>query len=69
MSVLNYPLSNAQMELLKLFNTNLSDQDLVELKTLLSSFYAEKAIAQADDIWDKKGLSDEDMDNWLNQKS
>jgi hypothetical protein len=66
MSVLNYPLSNAQVELLRLFNTNLSENELAELKNLLSVFYAKKAISQADAIWDEKGLSDQDMEKWLN---
>jgi hypothetical protein len=69
MSVLNYPLSNLQVELMKLFSTNLSDKELVELKDLLSKFYGDKAIKQADVVWDKKGFSDQDMDNWLNKKS
>ena len=69
MSVLNYPLSNVQVELMKLFSTNLSDNELIELKNMLSAFYANKAIAQADAIWDKKGLTDQDMDMWLNKNS
>jgi hypothetical protein len=66
---LNYPLSNVQIELMKLFSTNLSNKDLIELKDLLSGFYAEKAISKADAIWHERGLSDQDMENWLNQKS
>jgi hypothetical protein len=69
MSVLNYPLSNVQVELMKLFSTNLSDKELIELKNLLSNFYANKAITQADAIWDERGLTDQDMDKWLNKKS
>ena len=69
MSVLNYPLTNVQIELMKLFNTNLSENELIELKDLLSRFYANKAITEADAIWDEKGLTDEDMDKWLNKKS
>ena len=69
MSLLNYPLSNVQVELMKLFSTNLSDKELIELKDLLSVFYAEKAISQADAIWDEKGLNDQDMDKWLSKKS
>jgi hypothetical protein len=69
MSVLNYPLTNVQIELMKLFNTNLSEDELVELKRVLSRFFADKAIAKADVIWDEKRLSDEDMDKWLNEKS
>ncbi|HEY4196361.1 MAG TPA: hypothetical protein VGM63_12550 [Mucilaginibacter sp.] len=69
MSVLNYPLSNVQVELLKLFSSNLTERDLIELKDLLSGFYADKAINQADVIWTERKLTDEDMDKWLNEKS
>ncbi|HEY8931339.1 MAG TPA: hypothetical protein VIM55_19200 [Mucilaginibacter sp.] len=69
MSVLNYPLSNVQMELMKLFSTNLSDSELVELKDVLARFYAEKATSEADRLWDEKGLTDDDMEKLLNQKS
>jgi hypothetical protein len=67
MSVLNYPLTNLQIELLNLFKTNLSEQELVELKELLLKFYANKAIAGADAIWDERKLTDSDMDIWLNR--
>jgi len=69
MSVLNYPLSNVQIELMKLFSTNMSDKEVIELKDLLANYYAQKATEEADAIWDKKGLTDLDMDQWLNGKS
>ena len=69
MSTLDYPLNNAQMELMKLFSTNLSDSDLKDLKELLSRFFADKAITAADGMWDEKGLTNGDMDQWLNEKS
>ena len=69
MSVLNYPLNNVQLELMKLFSTNLSDHELLELRDLLSNFYADKAIKKADTIWEEKGLSDQDMEKLLNSKS
>jgi len=50
---------------MKLFNTNLSDSVLKEPKDMLSRFYADKAIAQANVIWDEKGLTDEDMDKLI----
>ncbi len=61
------PLSNVQLELLKLFSTNMSDGELAELRTVLANFYAEKAILKADQIWDEKGFSNELMDTWLNK--
>ena len=67
MNLLNYPLTNVQIELMKLFSTGLSDKELIELKDLLSGFYANKAIAEADAIWDVRGLTDDDMEKWLNE--
>ncbi len=61
------PLSNIQVELLKLYSTDLSETDLSELKEQLAQFYAKKAIYSANEKWKEKGLSDNDMDNWLNK--
>ena len=69
MSELKLPLTNVQLELMKLYSTNLSDSELDELRNVLSKFYAEKAITMADRIWDECKLTDEDMDNSLNQTS
>jgi hypothetical protein len=69
MSGLSLPLNDAQMELMKLFSTGLSDRDLIELKKVIAKFYSDKAIKQANEIWDTKGLTNEDMDRWLNEKS
>ena len=60
-------LSNVQLELLKLYSTNLSDKDLTALKKLLAKFYAECAMQTADQIWDQKKLTDKDMEAWLNE--
>lgn len=69
MKILNFPLNNAQTELLKLFSTDLSDKELDELKLLLSRFYAKKAILEADKIWDERGLTNKDMDQLINESS
>lgn len=66
MTELSLPLSNVQLELLKLYSTDLSEDDLKELKSLLARFYAEKSIKLANQVWDEKGLTDEDMDKLLN---
>jgi hypothetical protein len=51
------PLSNLQLELLKLYSTNLSQDDVIELKKILAHYFAQKEIKEADKIWDEKGLS------------
>jgi hypothetical protein len=67
MNQLASPLSNVQMELLKLYSTNLPDKDLLELKSTLAKFYAERSIRLADKIWDERGLTNQDMNRWLNE--
>ena len=54
MEELKPPLSNIQIELLKLYATDLSDEELAELKELLSTFYANKAIRHAYQFWTQK---------------
>ena len=66
--MLSQPLSNVQKELLKLYSTNLSPEELEELKTVLGKYYARKAVKSADKIWDNKKHSDETMDEWLNEE-
>ncbi|EDN68763.1 hypothetical protein BGP_0052 [Beggiatoa sp. PS] len=61
------PLTNLQMELLELYSTQLSEQELNELKTLIAHFFANRAINEADRIWDEKNLSHQDMEKWLNE--
>jgi hypothetical protein len=47
----------------------LSEDVLNKILEKRADFYADKAISKADKIWDKKGLSNEDMEKWLNQNS
>lgn len=66
METINQPLSNAQVELLKLFSTKLSENELMELKDLLANFYAKKSIQTADKVWEEMKLTQNNMDTWLN---
>ena len=60
-------LTNLQLELIKLFNYNLSQTQLLEVKDLLSNYFADKATNEMDQLWEEKGLSDVTMDSWLNE--
>ncbi len=66
--VLQTPLSNVQLELLKMFSRDLSEQDLLNLRRLLARFLAEKASDELDQLWDERGWSDETMDSWLSDE-
>ena len=58
-------LSNVQMELIKLYSTNLEYDDLMEVKKKLANHFAQKAINEADNIWDQKKMSADTMEAWL----
>ncbi|NJO18123.1 MAG: hypothetical protein HC877_21050 [Thioploca sp.] len=60
-------LSNLQIELLKLYSTDLPEPELIELKILLANYFAQKAIQGADRIWEEKPLFSHDMETWLNE--
>lgn len=61
------PLSNLQQELLKLYSSNIDEADLLHIKKYLAKYFAEKAIAEADKVWEEKGYTNETMKLWLNE--
>ncbi len=67
MSTLAIPLSNLQVELLKLYATNISDDELLEVKRYLAKFFMKKAIAEADKTWDEKGYTNKLMQEWIEE--
>ena len=63
------PLSNLQQELLKLYSSNIEDADLENVRRFLAKYFVDKAIKEADDIWDKKPYTNQTMEQWLNEDS
>lgn len=59
-------LNKHQLEILKLFSSNLDDTDLIEIKQLIVQYLADKLTKEADKIWDEKDWTDEDMERLLN---
>jgi len=57
-------LSNLQIELLKSFAYDLSDEQLNEIKLLLSNYFAEKATQRMDALWEERGWTEETMRQW-----
>ena len=68
MTPIRFSLSNVQVELVKLFATSLSTNELNELKLIIAKFYANKSVKLANEVWDGKNLSNYDMDRWLSKK-
>ena len=67
MGSLQTPFSNLQLELLKLYSQEVPDEQLMEIKNLLAMYFAQKSIEQADNTWDKKGWTNDDMDKLLKE--
>lgn len=63
------PLTNLQFELLKFFQYEVKDEELLEIKRLLSDYFAKKAMDDMDNLWKEKGWSNETMDTWLNDEN
>ena len=61
------PLSNLQQELLKLYASNVDDNDLENIRQYLANYFANKAIKEADSLWDAKGYNSQTMEQWLNE--
>jgi len=60
-STIKPPLSNVQLELLKLYATGVSDETLLELNRTMAKFFLDKVRQSADKIWEDKGYTDAQM--------
>lgn len=60
-------LSNLQLELLRLYSNDVSDETLREIKSILAKYFADKATSEMDKVWEEKNLTEQDMINWTNE--
>jgi len=58
-------LSNAQVEILKLLASDLSETELADLKKILLAYKLQRVVDLADKTWDEKGWSQETMNKFL----
>ncbi len=63
------PLSNLQLELLKLYSIPLSESELLEVKQVLAQHFANRLTRHVDDIWQEKSLTKDDMEQWLHDEN
>jgi hypothetical protein len=63
------PLTNVQVELLKIFAYQVDEQTLLVLRDMLSDFFAKQATQQFDVLWEKNNWSDATMDSWLAEEN
>ncbi len=59
--------TNIQWQLLQLYNRNISEANLLEIKQLLANYFANKASEEMDMLWDTNGWTNETMHKWLEE--
>ena len=60
-------LSQLQLELLKLYANDISEEQLFEIKLLLANFFAKEASDEMDKFWKTQNLTQETMIEWTNE--
>ena len=68
MEAIKQPLSNVQLEILKVFSYHLTDEELRDFRDTIAQYFANRAISSANKVWEEKGWTDEDVDRMLNTK-
>ncbi|MEJ7664619.1 MAG: hypothetical protein WKG07_36440 [Hymenobacter sp.] len=53
---------------MKAFASNLTEEELLELRDAYAQILGRRATAAANKVWDEKGWTDEDVDRMLHTK-
>lgn len=61
-------LTNLQLELLKMFKYELSDNQMMEIKQLLAKYFASKASDEMDRLWEENEWTNDTMDDWTQER-
>lgn len=62
-------LTNLQQELLKLFAQQVSETDLLNIRTILGQYFAKRLTKLADHAWEQQGWTAQTMQDWLNEEN
>lgn len=57
-------LTNLQLELLKVFSFDISDEQLIEIKSILTQYFAQKVTNDMDTLFEQKGWGIEKIEEW-----
>jgi len=60
-----HKLSPLQLELLKVYSFQPSEEDLLAVKQMLASYFSNKLISKIGEAVEEKGISEEDLEKWL----
>ncbi|MCO6475843.1 MAG: hypothetical protein J5I94_04440 [Phaeodactylibacter sp.] len=57
-------MSNLQLELLKLYSTEIPEEQLLEIKRLLADYFARLIDRDMEKLWEEKGWTKEKIEEW-----
>lgn len=63
---ISQPLNEMQLEILQLFNREMTEEDMLAIKRFIVRYFAQKAISSANQKWDENGWTAEDEERILN---
>ncbi len=66
---INHKLNPLQVSLLRLFNRNMSDDEILVLKRVLVKHYSDLLRTEVEKVVSEKGYTQTDFDEMLNQDS
>jgi hypothetical protein len=58
-------LTNLQLELLKLYTRPISEEDLLAIQSFLTNYFANKAIEEANRVWDEQDWNEAKVNKLL----
>jgi hypothetical protein len=61
------PLTNLQIELLKLFEYELSEKQLLEVRNMLSTYFAQKATEEMDKLFEESNWDNNKIEDWTKE--
>lgn len=67
MSTIPPTLTQLQLELLKIYSFEHSEEDLLAIKKMLAEYFAKKLVKQVDAAVAEKNISSDDLNRWLNE--
>jgi hypothetical protein len=56
--------TSAQLDLLKLFSREVPEENWIEIKSLISKYFADKASDEMDKLFEQNGWSEEKIEEW-----
>ncbi|MFN4253415.1 MAG: hypothetical protein ACK4Q5_00225 [Saprospiraceae bacterium] len=62
------PMSNLQLELLKLYATNIPESQLLDIKRILAVYFAELIDRDMSALWQEKGWDDATIETWKHER-